>query len=79
MRIEPAPSVPSASGPSPAATAAPAPPEEPPGVLLRSQGLRVIPVSPKSGVKFTVFVQICPKIGVCSRHLCSSQILKGSV
>jgi PAS domain S-box-containing protein len=27
---------------------------------------------PKSGVKFTVFVQIRPKIGVGSRNLCSS-------
>jgi hypothetical protein len=27
---------------------------------------------PKSGVKFTVFVQICPIIGVGSRNLCSS-------
>jgi hypothetical protein len=29
-------------------------------------------VGPKSGVKFTVFVQICPKIGVGSRNSCSS-------
>src|SRR5205823_179334 len=58
MRIEPAPSVPSARGPRPAATAAPAPPDEPPVVLLTFQGLRVIPVSglsvtalnPNSGV-----------------------------
>ena len=42
-RIEPPPSVPSASGPSPAATAATAPPEEPPGVSARSHGLRVTP------------------------------------
>jgi len=33
MRIEPPPSVPTASGPSPAATAAEAPPDEPPGVF----------------------------------------------
>jgi hypothetical protein len=58
MRTEPAPSVPTLSGPSPAATAAAVPPEDPPGVFDRSQGLRVIPVSgefvsplqPNSGV-----------------------------
>jgi hypothetical protein len=59
MRTLPAPSVPTASGPMPAATAAAAlPPEEPPGVLARFQGLRVRPVSgelvsplqPNSGV-----------------------------
>ena len=32
---------------------------------------KAITILPKSGVKFTVFVQICPKIGVCSRNLCS--------
>src|SRR6185312_10542775 len=39
-RIEPPVSVPSASGASKAATAAAEPPEEPPGTLVRSQGLR---------------------------------------
>ena len=56
--MEPAPSVPMASGPRPEATAAPAPPDEPPGVLSRSQGLRqmpvtglsVTPLNPNSGV-----------------------------
>src|SRR5262245_65610090 len=43
LRIEPPPSVPRASGASPAATAAPAPPEEPPGVWPRPHGLRVAP------------------------------------
>src|SRR5260370_69705 len=43
MRTEPPPSVPMAIGPSPAATAAPAPPEEPPGVRSRFHGLRVMP------------------------------------
>src|SRR5882762_5232351 len=43
LRIEPPPSVPSASGARPAATAAPAPPEEPPGVWPRLHGLRVAP------------------------------------
>src|SRR5574341_2362443 len=43
LRIEPPPSVPRASGARPAATAAPAPPEEPPGVWLRLHGLRVTP------------------------------------
>ena len=44
MRTEPAPSVPTLSGPSPAATAAAVPPDEPPGVFDGSHGLRVSPV-----------------------------------
>jgi hypothetical protein len=52
MRIDPPPSVPTASGPMPAATAAAAPPEEPPGVLPVFQGLRVTPVS---GLSVTPF------------------------
>src|SRR5262245_20550255 len=47
IRIEPAPSEPRASGPSPAATAAAPPPVDPPGVRERSQGLRD---SPNSGL-----------------------------
>ena len=43
MRIEPAPSEPIAAGTSPAATAAAAPPLEPPGVWSVFQGLRVAP------------------------------------
>src|SRR5215475_15380611 len=43
IRIEPPPSVPMASGPIPAATAALAPPLDPPGVRSRFHGLRVIP------------------------------------
>src|SRR5262245_48324707 len=43
FRMDPPPSVPRASGPRPAATAAPAPPEEPPGVRSRFHGLRVRP------------------------------------
>src|SRR5829696_773049 len=39
MRIEPAPSLPCASGPRPAAIAAAAPPLDPPEVLARFQGL----------------------------------------
>ncbi len=58
MRTDPAPSVPMLNGPSPAATAAAVPPDDPPVVLLGSHGLRVIPVSgelvsplqPNSGV-----------------------------
>ena len=45
MRIEPPPSVPSASVVMPPATAAPAPPEEPPEVYSRFHGLGVIPQS----------------------------------
>src|SRR5439155_5494838 len=52
MRIEPPPSVPTASGPMPAATAAVAPPEEPPGVFAGFHGLRVMPVS---GLSVTPF------------------------
>ena len=43
MRIEPAPSEAVAAGTSAAATAAPEPPLEPPGVRSGSQGLRVMP------------------------------------
>ncbi len=43
MRTEPRPSEPSAAPTRPAATAAPEPPEEPPGVCSRFQGLRVMP------------------------------------
>ena len=58
MRIEPAPSEPWWSGPSPAAAAAPAPALEPPDVMPVFHGLRVMPVSglspsafqPNSGV-----------------------------
>src|SRR5712671_6689244 len=58
MRTEPAPSVPTASGPIPDATAAAAPPDDPPGVILVFHGLTVTPVSvlsvvplmPNSGV-----------------------------
>ncbi len=58
IRIEPARSLPSASGPSPAATAAAAPPLEPPAIRSRCHGLRVCPkirlsvtpLHPNSGV-----------------------------
>src|SRR5699024_10562526 len=43
MRIEPSPSVPWAIGTIPEATAAPEPPDEPPGVRERSHGFRVMP------------------------------------
>ena len=45
-RVEPAPSVASDSGPMPAATAATAPPLDPPGV---SAGFHGLPVTPNSG------------------------------
>src|ERR1700683_887891 len=45
IRIEPPPSVPSANAVMPAATDAAAPALDPPGVLPRFQGFRVIPVS----------------------------------
>src|SRR2546426_1330255 len=47
VRIEPPPSVPSASGPQPPATPTAAPPLEPPGVRA---GVHRLPVTPKSGV-----------------------------
>src|SRR5688500_12898326 len=43
IRVEPPPSLAVATGTRPAATAAALPPDEPPGVRLRSHGLRVIP------------------------------------
>ena len=43
MRIEPPPSLACANGTIPEATAAAAPPLEPPGVRVRSHGLRVAP------------------------------------
>jgi hypothetical protein len=48
MRIEPPPSPPSATGQRPAATAAAAPPLEPPGVRDAAQGLRHAPLSTDS-------------------------------
>src|SRR6476620_10694038 len=48
MRTEPPPSVPNAIGVMPPATDAAAPALEPPGVLARFQGLRVMPVSGES-------------------------------
>jgi hypothetical protein len=43
MRVDPAPSLPSPMGPMPAATAAAAPPLDPPGVRSGFHGLRVTP------------------------------------
>src|SRR5512142_3016973 len=48
MRIEPPPSLAWAAGTIPAATAAEAPPDEPPDVRARSQGLRQEPSSSDS-------------------------------
>src|SRR5262249_53877921 len=58
MRIDPPPSVPTVSGPIPAATAAALPPHDPPRVSFGFHGLRVMPVrglsvtpfQPNSGV-----------------------------
>src|SRR5579859_3959436 len=52
MRMEPPPSVPSASGQKRAASAADDPPDDPPGVLSLFQGFRVTPVSGESVVPF---------------------------
>ncbi len=70
MRIEPPPSVPIEIGLVPVATAADAPPLEPPAVFVVSQGLRVTPVSglsvtpfqPSSGV-----VVLPTSTALCSR------------
>ena len=74
-RIEPAPSVPSAIGPRPAATAAAPPPLEPPGVRSRFQGLRVMPkegpsvrpFTPNSGV-----VDLATMMAPAPRRRCTS-------
>ena len=52
IRIEPPPSVPSASGTIPDASAAELPPLEPPAVVAGSHGLRVTPVSALSVTPF---------------------------
>ena len=48
IRIDPPESLPCATGTNPAATAAAAPPLEPPAVRCRSQGLRVAPYATES-------------------------------
>src|SRR5579864_5469476 len=58
MRIDPAPSDPCASGPSPAATAAPAPPDEPPEVRSSFHGFR------HGGPIRLSLMSLCPKCGV---------------
>ena len=58
MRIEPAPSVPWARGPSPAATAAPAPPDEAPEVRSSFHGLR------QGGPRRLSQLSLWPKLGV---------------
>src|SRR5205085_5542884 len=52
MRIEPAPSLPCAAGTIPLATAAPDPPDDPPGVREGSHGFRVGPHSAASAVEW---------------------------
>ena len=61
MRIEPPPSVAWATGTMPAATAAAAPPEDPPAEWSRFQGLRVGPFATGS------VVQEMPSSGVLVR------------
>src|SRR5216684_7070403 len=64
MRIEPPPSLACATGRTRAATAAPAPPDEPPEECARFQGLRVGPNSRDSVVAVTSKsrLEIFPKI-----------------
>ena len=67
LRIDPPPSVPMWSGAIPAASAAPAPPDEPPGVRAGFHGLRVrpktrlsvTPTQPKVGV-FVLPIMMAP-------------------
>src|SRR5579864_608054 len=71
IRIDPPPSVPTASAPIPAATATAAPPLLPPGVFDGFQGLRVIPVSELSVTAFqpNSGVVVLPRvIAPCSRN-----------
>ena len=58
MRMEPPPSVPSASGANRAAMAAAEPPEEPLGVLSLFHGLRVVPVSGLSVEAFQRMIHV---------------------
>src|SRR5690606_19837469 len=58
MRIDPPPSDACAIGAMPAATAAPAPPEDPPGVCTVFHGLRVLPCRSDS------VIEIVPNSGV---------------
>src|SRR5687767_11991329 len=64
MRIEPPPSLACAAGTMPPATAADAPPDEPPGVRDRSQGLRAGPSRSDSvtGHSLNSGVLVLPKI-----------------
>ena len=64
MRIEPPASVPICNGPNPAAPAAPAPDEDPPGVWAGFQALRVMPCSGQSPGDFQPYsvVVVLPTI-----------------
>src|SRR5689334_22895963 len=79
MRIDPAPSVPIAIGPIPAAAAAAAPPLEPPGLCAKLQGLRVTPVK---GLSVTILaaksgVVVLPKrIAPTSRRRAATGLSK---
>src|SRR5690625_7847687 len=69
--MEPPPSVPVDSAPMPVATAAEEPPLEPPGVVDRSHGLRVMPVSGLSVTPFQAssgVVVLPTRIAPCSRR-----------
>src|ERR671916_2434321 len=75
MRIDPPPSVPSATGTRPAATAAALPPEEPPVFRERSKGLRLgpksglshVPRKPMTGL-FVLPTMIAPAASIRSAH-----------
>jgi hypothetical protein len=75
MRIEPPPSVPSATGTSPAATAAALPPDEPPELREVSTGLRVGPNSGLSHVprKPITGALVLPRMIAPARSMRSAQ------
>lgn len=64
MRSEPPPSLPCATGTSPAATAAALPPLDPPGVRVGSQGLRVggRPAGSVTGIAPSSEVAVLPRM-----------------
>src|SRR5215472_2641715 len=66
IRTEPPPSVPWLQAHRPAASAAPAPPLDPPGVRSRFHGFRVVPCSPNSvtGREPNSGVVVRPRMGL---------------
>jgi hypothetical protein len=79
MRIDPPPSLAPAIGTIPAATAAAAPPDDPPGVCARFHGLRVTPVAFGSVTALVPNsdVAVLPKItSPASSHRCTTTLCR---